>query len=105
MPRPPKDFGFVAEYQFRRWIFLLVVESAHKNFLLILSISLQTFVGSMVHCITWVGMAVVTALIRVMRPARERELAFQSRAELIGDEVKSSGVSLVCEDRNSKVLN
>ena len=59
----------------------------------------------MVHCITWVGMAVVTALIRVMRPARERELAFQSRAELIGDEVKSSGVSLVCEDRNSKVLN
>ena len=45
--------------------------------MLILSISLQTLGGSMEHCMTWVGMAMETAFMRVIRPARERELTFQ----------------------------
>lgn len=77
MPRPPTALGRVTDFQFMRWIFLLVVECLHKNFLLNLLISLKTLEGSMVLCITCVGMAVVTAVMRVRRPTRERAEAFQ----------------------------
>ena len=54
-----------------------MVVSPQRKILLILSISLQTLGGSMEHCMTSVGMAVETTFMRVIRPAKERELAFQ----------------------------
>ena len=77
MLRQPTALGRVTEFQLMRWIRLLVVEFPHKKFMFILSISLQTLEGSMVLCMMCVGMAVVTAVIRVWRLARDRAEAFQ----------------------------
>ena len=52
-------------------------KSPHRKLRFNLSISLQILVGRRVHCMIWVGMAVVTELIRVKRSAMEREFAFQ----------------------------
>ena len=56
--------------------FFLVVESPHRKLRLIPSSLVQIFEGRRLHCIKWVGMDEVTKLMRVIRPTRERDLAF-----------------------------
>lgn len=76
MLSPPNHLGFVTVCQFKRWVFFFWAVSPHRKFLFIWSISLQIFVGSRVHCITWVGRVVVMALMRARHLARESEPTF-----------------------------
>ena len=75
-PSPPKCLGLVTTSPLIACNFFLVVKSPHKKLRLISSSLVQIFEGKRLHCIRWVGMDEVTKLMKVIWPARERDLAF-----------------------------
>ncbi len=77
MPKPSSSFGWETVSQLRRYSLFFCKVSPHKKFLLSLSNSVQIFPGSIVHCMIWVGMAVVIAWIKVHLPVRDKVLTFQ----------------------------
>lgn len=76
MPRPPCFLLLQTFSQLTRWTFLASSVLPQRKFLFNLSILSQILRGSSIVCIKWLGMAEVTALMRVVRPARDKFLAF-----------------------------
>lgn len=76
-PKSPFLSRFGDGIQPIRFIFVLAVVVPHMKFLWILSIWLLTWAGSLIYCITWLGMRPRDNLARVVLPAMFMKWVFQ----------------------------
>ena len=83
-----------------KFIFFFIVELPQRKLWLILSISMHILEGRRVHWMIWVGIAVVTQLMRMRRPANEGGSfpVCMSILVFVNDDVKNFFISFVSED-------